>query len=125
MPKIAMIGAGSAQFSRRLIADVLSWPALRESELALVDINPERLELMDRLARRMVRESGAGATISASAERERALDGAAYVVTTIAVGSAGGRERPEVAIPERYGVHQSVADTIGVGGVFRYLRTMP
>jgi alpha-galactosidase len=124
-PKIAMIGAGSAVFSRRLIADVCTWPALAESELALVDVNPDRLALMERLARRIVRESGAGVTISATTQRERALEGAAHVVTTIAVGSEGGRQRPEVAIPERYGVHQSVADTIGVGGVFRYLRTMP
>ncbi|HEX2325646.1 MAG TPA: alpha-galactosidase [Chloroflexota bacterium] len=125
MTKIALIGAGSTQFARRLIADLLSWPSLRDCHLALVDINPEPLELMHALAQATSRKAGADATVTAHTDREPALDGADYVVTTIAVGGFRGRDRPEVTIPERYGIHHSVADTLGVGGVFRFLRTAP
>jgi alpha-galactosidase len=123
--KIALIGAGSTQFARRLIADLFSWPSLRDCHLALVDINPEPLELMHALAQATARKAGADATVTAHTDREPALDGADYVVTTIAVGGFRGRDRPEVTIPERYGIHHSVADTLGVGGVFRFLRTAP
>jgi alpha-galactosidase len=125
MTKVALIGAGSTVFARRLIADLLSWPALQDAELALMDIAPEPLELMERLAGKMIQERGTGARVLATTERERAIEGASFVVSTIAVGGFRGRDRPEVTIPERYGLHQSVADTMGVGGVFRYLRTMP
>jgi alpha-galactosidase len=125
MPKIALVGAGSATFSRRLIADVLCWPSLRDSEIALVDPDTERLGLIEALAKKMVQQTGAGARISASAQREAALDGADYVISTLAIGYSYERERPDMAIPEKYGLNQTVADTIGVGGVFRYLRTAP
>src|SRR5688500_9294513 len=123
MPKIALVGAGSATFSRRLIADVLCWPSLQDSEIALVDPDTERLGLIEALANQMVKQKATGARIVASPERERALDGADYVVTTLAIGYSYERERPDIAIPEKYGLNQTVADTIGVGGVFRYLRT--
>ena len=125
MPKIALVGAGSATFSRRLIADLLCWPSLQDSEIVLVDPDTERLGLIEALANKMVKQQGTGARITASAERERALDGADYVVTTLAIGYSYERERPDIAIPEKYGLNQTVADTIGVGGVFRYLRTAP
>src|SRR5688572_27808407 len=70
MPKIALVGAGSATFSRRLIADLLCWPSLRDSEIALVDPDTERLGLIEALAKKMVQQTGAGARISASAKRE-------------------------------------------------------
>jgi alpha-galactosidase len=125
MAKIALIGAGSTQFARRLIADLLSWPALQDCELALMDISAEPLELMERLAGAMVNQRGAGARVTATTRREEALEGADFVVSTIAVGGFRGRDRPEIVIPEGYGIKQSVADTIGVGDVFRYLRTVP
>ena len=125
MTKIALIGAGSATFSRRLLADLLSWPELRDAELALMDPNQERLGHIEALAKRMVKESGAGATISPTTSREQALEGADHVISTLAIGYAYEPDRPDVAIPNQYGLNQSVADTIGVGGVFRYLRTMP
>jgi len=74
-----------------------------------MDISAEPLELMERLA---------GARVTATTRREEALEGADLVVSTIAVGGFRGRDRPEIVIPERYGIKQSVADTIGVGGVF-------
>jgi alpha-galactosidase len=125
VPKIALIGAGSATFSRRLMADLLSWPELQDSAFALMDIDTERLDLIEALARKMVETKGAGARIEATTDRRLALDGADYVITTLAVGYAYEQDRPDVAIPSRYGLNQTVADTIGVGGVFRYLRTMP
>jgi alpha-galactosidase len=125
VPKIALIGAGSATFSRRLLADLLSWPELESAEFALMDPDTERLDLIGALAARMVKERGVDAQVETTTDRERALDGADYVVTTLAIGYAYENERPDVAIPRRYGLHQTVADTIGVGGVFRYLRTMP
>lgn len=125
MPKIAMIGAGSVVFARRLITDILSWPELQESQIALMDINVERLELIGALVQRMVDERRLGARIQVTTDRPAALDGADYVIATISVGWAYEPERPEYAIPLRYGLNQSVADTIGVGGIFRFLRTAP
>src|SRR5687768_7601581 len=118
MPRIALIGAGSATFSRRLIADILCWPSLQDSEITLVDPDTERLALIEALAKKMVTQSKTGAQITASPQREGALDGADYVITTLAIGYSYERERPDIAIPEKYGLNQTVADTIGVGGVF-------
>ncbi len=125
MPKIALIGAGSATFSRRLLGDLLSWPELQGSDFALMDVDTERLGLIEALAKKMVADQGHGATVQATTDRKRALEGADYVITTLAVGFAYEQDRPDVAIPRKYDLHQTVADTIGVGGVFRYLRTMP
>jgi len=125
VPKIAMIGAGSATFSRRLMSDLLTWPALENSEFALMDPNTERLELIGALAQKMIERRGTGAHAWTTTDRKAALDGADYVVTTLAIGYAYENDRPDVAIPRKYGLYQTVADTIGVGGVFRYLRTMP
>src|SRR5919197_6516748 len=102
---------------------MLSWPELQDGEYALMDVDPERLDLIEALARKMVAERAAGARVAATTDRRQALEGADYVITTLAVGYAYEHDRPDVAIPERYGLHQTVADTIGVGGVFRYLRT--
>ncbi|MGH2371332.1 MAG: alpha-glucosidase/alpha-galactosidase, partial [Chloroflexota bacterium] len=125
MPKIALIGAGSATFSRRLLGDLLSWPELQDSHFALMDIDTERLGLIEALARKMIEQQGTGARVDATTDRRQALDGADYVITTLAVGYAYETDRPDVSIPLKFGLHQTVADTIGVGGVFRYLRTAP
>ena len=88
MPKIALIGAGSATFSRRLLGDLLSWPELQDSEFALMDVDTERLGLIEALAKRMVSDKGHGATVQATTDRRQALDGADYVITTLAIGFA-------------------------------------
>ena len=75
MPKIALIGAGSATFSRRLLADLLSWPELEGAQFALMDVDTERLALIEALAQRMVQEKGVPATVEATTSRERALEG--------------------------------------------------
>ncbi len=125
MAKIALMGAGSATFSRRLLGDLLSWAELQDSEFRLMDVDTERLGLIEALAKKMVADKGTGASVLATTDRKKALDGADYVISTLAIGFAYENDRPDLAIPRKYDLHQTVADTIGVGGVFRYLRTMP
>ena len=116
MPKIALIGAGSVVFARRLTIDILSWPELAAGTIALMDIDAESLNVMGQLAQRIVREQRLPTRIEVTEDRRQALDGADYVITSIDVGGRELRER-DVAIPQRYGIHQTVADTIGPGGV--------
>lgn len=127
MTKIAIIGAGSG-FGGKLSRDILSLPELRDAEIALVDIDAEKLDLVSRYVRRIIEGHNLPARLSATTERREALRGADFVVTSISVGGpayAGFPASVEVEIPRRYGVEQSVADTIGVGGIFRFLRTAP
>ena len=124
MPKVAMIGAGSTVFAKRLMIDILSWPELAETTIALMDIDPERLQLVEALARQLVAQQQLPARVEATTDRRAALDGADYVVVTIQVGGLEMFER-DVEIPRRYGVDQTVGDSLGPGGVFRGLRTVP
>ncbi|HEX2514489.1 MAG TPA: alpha-glucosidase/alpha-galactosidase [Chloroflexota bacterium] len=123
-PKIAMIGAGSVVFARRLMTDLLSWPALRESEIALMDIHQGRLDLIQALGARLVQQERIPARITKTTDRREALDGADYVICSIQVGGLEMYEA-DVEIPRRYGIDQTVGDTLGPGGVFRGLRTVP
>ena len=125
MAKIAYIGAGSASFGRRFISDVLTRPALAEGTLTLMDIDPEQLDAMTALARKMARQLDVPTKIEATTERRRALEGADYVVATInAPGGIEARKR-ERRISQKYGVDQAVGCTTGPGGVFRTLRYVP
>jgi len=119
--KIAVIGAGSYEFARKLVTDVLTWPSLQNSTIALMDIDEPRLETMATLARRMVAQVGAEAKIESTTDLRRALDGASYVTVAIRVGE--GHEY--VSIPLQYGIDQAVGDTSGPGGVFYFLRNAP
>ncbi len=122
--KIVLIGAGSTEFTPGLLADLVASPQLCDSEVALVDIDPWAVETMVRLARRLASERGVGLTVSGATDRREALPGAHFVTTTIAVGGSRGWET-DVRIPERYGVYQTVGDSVGPGGVFRALRHVP
>ena len=122
MAKIAIIGAGSVVFSRRLVADVISTPSLADAKITLMDTNPERLSIIEPLMKRLVSDTRSAITVETTTDRSKALDGADYVVTTIRVGDDYEIDQ---GIPLRYGVDQSVADTIGPGGVFKALRTVP
>jgi alpha-galactosidase len=122
MPKIALVGAGSVVFARRFLQDVVSTPALADSDIALMDVSEDRLDLIGAYARRLVSDMGTSATVDATTDRLRALEGADYVVTTIRVGDDLAIDQ---GIPLEYGLDQSVADTIGPGGVFKALRTVP
>ena len=124
MTRIAFIGAGSFGFTRKLIRDILTFPRLRDSTLALMDVNVERLDYAKRAAERLVRESGASARVVATMNRREALEGADAVLCTIL---AGGLEvwKHDVLIPEKYGISINVGDTRGPSGIFRALRTIP
>jgi alpha-galactosidase len=122
--KIAFIGAGSFGFTRKLIRDILTFPRLQDSTLALMDVNPERLSFAQRAAERLVRESGAPTRVTATMDRRAALEGADAVVCTILAGGVDVWQY-DVLIPDRYGISTNVGDTRGPSGIFRALRTIP
>ena len=125
MPRVAIIGAGSVEFTRNVVADLCSFPELAgQITIVLHDINAERLAYSERAAASIVRRTGAGHRVEASAERRAAVDGADYVINEIQVG--GYRHTlMDFEIPKKYGVRQTIGDTIGIGGIFRGLRTIP
>ena len=124
MAKIAMIGAGSVVFASRLATDILSWPALQSSTIALMDIDAGRLATAEGYVKSLVAQERLPTKVEATLDRRAALDGADYVVVMIQVGGLEMYE-PDVVIPRRYGVDQTVGDSLGPGGVFRGLRTIP
>lgn len=123
MPKITIVGAGGFVFPLRLIGDLLSFPALRESELCLMDIDADRLNEVADAAQQVIDHHRLGATVVRTTDRRKALDGADHVIITFQVGGVAAY-RHDVEIPRRYGVDQTVGDTIGPGGVFRFLRSV-
>jgi alpha-galactosidase len=124
MPKIAIIGAGSSVFATEIMADILSTPALENGVFALVDIDPARLELAHQMAEFLIRLSGRGWSVAASTERKDVLTNSDYVINTIEVAGLPN-VRHDYEIPLRYGVDQCIGDTIGPGGLFKALRTLP
>jgi alpha-galactosidase len=124
MPRIVLVGAGSVEFTRNLLGDILTSTALRSSHIALHDIDAERLATAERMARWTAAALSAEPTISAHLDRREALAGADFVVNTIQVGGARAT-RADFDVPARFGLRYTIADTIGVGGVFRALRTIP
>jgi alpha-galactosidase len=123
-PTIVIIGAGSVVFTRDLLGDVFSFPELSTARIVLHDIDPERLETAQAIAEATAREVGAEPEIRTEAERRRALDGADYVINVIQVGMYDATVR-DFEIPARFGLNQTIADTVGIGGIFRGLRTFP
>ena len=124
MARIAVIGAGSAVFAQAMIRDSLSFPALEDATFALMDIDPEPLGYMETIARKMIEQGDYPADLEVTTDRRKALEGADYVICSILVG---GREPItwEIDIPLKYGVDQCIGDTMGPGGIFRALRTIP
>lgn len=124
MPKIAFIGAGSVVFTLNLLGDILTFPELAEAEIALMDIDPERLRIAEIMTRKVSDALGTHPKITAYADRKAALDGADYVINTIQVGGYPSTVI-DFDIPKKYGLRQTIADTMGIGGIFRALRTIP
>jgi alpha-galactosidase len=125
MVKVAFIGAGSVEFTRNVVTDLCAFPELHDGlELTLHDIDAERLGHAQTMAERISTQTGAGATVSSHLDRLSALDGADYVVNEIQVGGYAATRR-DFDIPAGYGVRQTIGDTLGIGGIFRGLRTIP
>jgi alpha-galactosidase len=125
MTKIAFIGAGSTVFARRLMTDILSYPELAGAEIALHDIDPERLRTSEIVIQRVAQALGAHPTITASTDRRAALDGANYAISMIQVGGYRPATVVDFEVPKRFGLRQTIADTLGIGGILRGLRTIP
>jgi alpha-galactosidase len=124
MPKITFIGAGSLVFTRNLCSDILLAPSLQDSTISLMDIDPGRLEESRKITQSIVDRRKLPAKIEATTERKSALRDADYVITTFQQGGLDAYKL-DIEIPRKYGVEQCVGDTLGPGGVFRALRTIP
>lgn len=123
--KITLIGAGSTVFTRNLLGDLLSYPELAGAEIALHDIDAHRLGLSEQVAHRIAGALGVSPLITASTDRRAALDGARFVLNTIQVGGYKPSTVTDFEIPKRYGLEQTIGDTLGIGGIMRGLRTIP
>jgi alpha-galactosidase len=125
MPKITFLGAGSTVFAKNLLGDILSFPELAEATISLHDINPERLSTTEIVAQRIAKAVGAHPTIEAHLERRPALDGADYAIGMFQIGGYKPGTVIDFEIPKKYGLQQTIADTLGIGGIMRALRTIP
>ncbi len=127
MTKIVIIGAGSG-FGSRLSVDIMSREPLQDAQIGLCDIHPGRLKQVTGYVQRTIDRYDLPTQVVASTDRTELLPGADFVITSVAVGGGaywGEPYRSEIEIPRKYGVPQTVADTVGVGGIFRFLRTGP
>jgi alpha-galactosidase len=123
--KVTFVGAGSIEFTRNVVTDLCGYREFHgELHLSLYDISAERLAFAARLADRIVTQTGAAATVTATRDRREALAGADYVINEVQVGGYTAT-RADFDIPAKYGVRQTIGDTLGIGGIFRGLRTIP
>ncbi|MEX1029194.1 MAG: alpha-glucosidase/alpha-galactosidase [Paenibacillaceae bacterium] len=125
MSKITFLGAGSTVFAKNVLGDVMLTPALQGFEIALFDIDPVRLQDSENMLNNIKKTSGSTCKIQAFTNRKDALRGAKYVVNAIQVGGYDPCTITDFEIPKKYGLRQTIADTIGIGGIFRSLRTIP
>jgi alpha-galactosidase len=124
--KVSLIGAGSVVFARTLIGDVLTFPELADgTTIALMDIDEERLRVSELAARKIVDTLGVDTRIEATPDRRAAVDGADYVMTMFQVGGYRPATVTDFEVPKRFGLRQTIGDTLGVGGIMRGLRTIP
>ncbi len=123
--KVAFIGAGSTVFAKNLMGDILSYPELQDCTLSLYDINEERLHTSEIVAHKIAKQLGANPTIEATTDRRKAVKGAGYVITMFQVGGYKPSTVIDFEIPKKYGLQQTIADTLGIGGIMRGLRTIP
>jgi alpha-galactosidase len=125
MPKISFIGAGSTVFAKNLLGDILQFPELATSTISLHDINAQRLRETEIVAHKIAEKLGVNPTIETTTERRRSLNGADYAINMIQVGGYDPCTITDFEIPKKYGLRQTIADTLGIGGIMRALRTIP
>jgi alpha-galactosidase len=125
MPKITLIGAGSTVFARNLLGDILSFPELSRSTIALHDIDEGRLRTSEIVAQKLAKALKVNPKIESTTDRRTALDGANYVICMIQVAGYKPGTVIDFEIPKKYGLRQTIADTLGIGGIMRGLRTIP
>lgn len=124
-PKIAFIGAGSTVFMKNIIGDILQRKPLAGAHIALMDIDPQRLADSELVAGKLVKTLGASATVTTHTDRRAALDGADFVIVAFQIGGYEPSTVIDFEVPKRFGLRQTIADTLGVGGIMRGLRTVP
>jgi alpha-galactosidase len=125
MTKITFIGAGSTVFMKNIVGDALHRPALRDATIALMDIDTKRLEESALVARKLAATLGAPAKVETHTNQRRALEGADFVVVAFQIGGYKPCTVTDFEVPKAYGLRQTIADTLGVGGIMRGLRTVP
>ncbi|MBN1668362.1 MAG: alpha-glucosidase/alpha-galactosidase, partial [Anaerolineales bacterium] len=125
MPKITFLGAGSTVFAKNLLGDLLSFPELAGSTISLHDIDSERLRTTEIVARRLAKAAGANPTIEAHLDRRAALAGSDYAIGMFQIAGYEPGTVIDFEIPKKYGLRQTIADTLGIGGILRALRTIP
>lgn len=125
MAKITFVGAGSTVFAKNLMGDILGRPELAESTISLFDIDPERLATSEIVAGKTAAAVGARPVIEATTDRREALDGADHVITMFQIGGYEPSTVIDFEVPKQHGLRQTIADTLGVGGIMRGLRTVP
>ncbi|MFD0698227.1 alpha-glucosidase/alpha-galactosidase [Paenibacillus sp. GCM10027628] len=125
MSKITFLGAGSTVFAKNVLGDCMLTPALQGFELALFDIDHVRLQDSANMLNNIKKTSGSTCVVKAYTDRKEALRGAKYVVNAIQVGGYDPCTITDFEIPKKYGLRQTIADTVGIGGIFRNLRTIP
>ena len=125
MVKITFLGAGSTEFAQDLLGDLLGYPELAESTICLYDIDPGRLRTTEIVAYKIAQTLGAHPTVQPTLDRRAALDGADYAIGMYNVGGYKPATVVDFEIPKKYGLRQTIADTLGIGGIMRGLRTIP
>ncbi|MGI6490629.1 MAG: hypothetical protein ACOXZ7_08920 [Sphaerochaeta sp.] len=124
MQRIVFIGAGSVVFSKQLLVDILSFEEFHDCCFVFEDIDPERLKLTEKVARMFIEQHRSKATVELYDNIQDAVNGADFVINLVQVGGFDST-RKDFEIPARYGMKQTIADSMGIGGMFRALRTMP
>lgn len=125
MARIVFIGAGSTVFAKNLMGDILSYPELANSTMVLMDIDEKRLATSGQVAHHINQTLGTDAAVEVTTDRRKALIGADYVICMIQVGGYRPATVIDFEIPRKYGLRQTIADTLGIGGIMRGLRTIP
>ena len=125
MIKLTIIGAGSAVFTKNIVSDLLSVDAFKKMEISLQDIDPIRLKASHELLNVIADKLNATPTITSHTDRRESLQGSDFVQTTIQVGGYKPSTVIDFEIPNQYGLRQTIADTLGIGGIMRGLRTIP